>query len=241
MPAINIARVVAMVQGAEEAALEIVAAQIVADARARAPVRKVFKEAKGFRRKFRGLTTAERGLAVRRAMAYQGYSDFQRRRSVAYLQRYARAEQPRRGSANSPARSRTLRNLGTERGGAFKARVDAARSRRGFVSAHLNPLLTSRGRYEVRSGRAIHRQVLASGNVRVQIGGALKASIESEGVVQSENGMTVKVTAGIRYAKFVEFPTTHNASQPFLLPALHGARGKLKSAIASEIKKAFGG
>jgi hypothetical protein len=241
MGAINIGAVIARVEAAEEAALEEVAAYVVANARARAPIRKVFREGKGFRRRFRPLTPLERNLAIRRAQAYSGYNDFQRRRSVAYLRNYARAEIPRRGSANSLASSRTLRNLGTERGTAFKPRFDAARSGGGFSSASLGPLLTARGKYEVRSGRAIHREVLASGASRVTIGGALKASIESEGVVSTGQGTTVNVTAGIRYAKFVEFPTTHNAAQPFLLPALHDARSRLRQALASEVRKAFGG
>ncbi len=241
MGVINVRRVVALVEAAEVAALEEVAAFIVANAKARAPVRKVFKESSGSRRKFRSLTGPERSLAIRRAEAYRGYNDFQRRRSVAYLRSYARAELPVRGSANSLAKSRTLRNLGTIRGGTFTARVDAVRNRGGYTSASLNERLTSRGRYEVRSGRAIHLQALRSGNVQVQIGGRLKASIESEGVVQSGDRTTVKVTAAAPYAMFVEFPTTHNAAQPFLLPALHGARGRLRRTLTAEIRKAFGG
>lgn len=249
MGAINIQAVIALIEGAEETALEIVAAQIVADARARAPVRKVFKEAKGFRRKFRGLTTAERGLAVRRAIAYYTSFGYRRRqeairnqpekqkaRTLFYL---SHAELRRRGSANNLANSRALRmtpGLGSFNRNHVFTPGPALRS-----GSPLSARLTSRGRYEARSGRAIHEEVLASGAIRLHIGGALKASIESEGVVQSENGLTVKVTAGVPYAKFVEFPTTHNAAQPFLLPALHGARGKLKSVLAAEIRKAFGG
>jgi len=242
MAVINVPRIMALVQAAEERALEEVAAQIVTDARVRAPVRKVFREGKGFRRRFRPLTPLERNLAIRRAEAFSGYNDYQRRRSVAFLRNYARAELRRPGSANSLARSRTLRNLGVIRNGSFRARADAIRnSRGGYTSASLHPLLTARGRYEVRSGRAIHLEVLASGAVRVQIGSRLKASIESEGVVQTGNGATVKVTAGVRYAKFVEFPTTHNAAQPFLLPALHDNRARLRQALSREVRKALGG
>ena len=240
MPIINVARVLALVEAAERAALEEVADYVARDAKARAPVRKVFKEAKGFRRAFRPLASPEKVLAIKRAMAYQGYSDFQRRRSVAHIQHYARAELRRPGSANSLSRSRTLRLLGTESGGRFSARVDAIRSGRGFTSAALHPLLTSRGRYEVSSGRAIHREATTSG-VNVQIGGRLKASIGNEGVVQGNNGATAKVSARVPYAKFVEFPTTHNASQPFLLPALQGARGRLRSTLASNLRSRLGG
>ncbi len=243
MPAFNVQAIVSRVQMAEEEALEEVAAKVVADAKARAPIRKVFKENKGFRRKFRALTPAEKNLAIRRAEAYSGYSDFARRRSVAYLRSYARAEVPRRGSRNSLKASRTLRVLGIEQAGngRFKARVDARRARGGFTSASLNPLLTSRGKYEIFSGRAIHREVLASGNVRVQIGGRLKASIGSEAVIHTGQGATIKVSARVRYAKFVEFPTTHNAAQPFLLPALQDNRTRLKETLRREVRKAFGG
>jgi hypothetical protein len=238
---LNIQAILALVAAAERDALEETADFIVRDAKARAPVRKVFREAKVFRRKFRALTTPERHLAIKRAMAYQGYTDFERRRSVSYLQHYARAEVRRQGSANALSRSRTLRNLGTETNGRFQPRTDAVRKGRGFQSASLHPLLTSRGRYEVRTGRAIHREVTDSGSVRVQVGGALKASIGNEGVVQSGNGSVVRVSARIRYAKFVEFPTTHNAAQPFLLPALHGNRGRLRSTLAGALRAKLGG
>ncbi len=242
MGAIDSEAIIARVVAAEVAALEEVAESVARDAKARAPVRKVFRESGGFRRAFRALTTPERNLAIKRAMNYGGYTDFARRRSVAYLQRYARAEVRRPGSANSLSRSRTLRILGTEQGGRFSARVDASRIRGGgFQSATLHPLLTSRGRYEVASGRAIHREVLASGAVQVQIGGRLKASIGSEGVITQGDQTTVKVSARVRYAKFVEFPTTHNASQPFLLPALHDNRAKLRSTLARELRSRLGG
>ena len=133
------------------------------------------------------------------------------------------------------------------RGRQFIPRVDATRvvSRRtgaqGFDSASLNPKLTSRGRYEVRSGRAIHLVPTAGGGKSVQIGGRLKASIESEGAIQTGQGATLRVTAGVRYAKFVEFPTIRTSAQPFLLPALHDNRQRLVKTMAAEVKKALGG
>lgn len=242
MGVLNIQRIMALVEAAEYDALDEVGDIVAADARSRAPVRKIFKERKGYRRKFRPLTSAEKSIAIRRALAYPHYSDFERRRSVAHIQHYARAELRRPGSANSLARSRQLRVLGYSQGGRFTARVDAVRSGRGFESASLNPLLTSRGRYEVKSGRAIHHQASATGAAStVHAGGRLKASIGAEGVVQKDRGAEVRVSARVRYAKFVEFPTTHNAAQPFLLPALHGARGRLRSALARELRSKLGG
>jgi hypothetical protein len=75
----------------------------------------------------------------------------------------------------------------------------------------------------------------------VQIGGALKASIGNEGVVQTANGLKVTVSAAIRYAKYVEFPTIRTAAQPFLLPALHAERGRLPREMAAAIRKQLGG
>lgn len=242
MAVINVRAVLARVEAAEAAALEEVSEFVARDAKARAPVRKVFKEAKGFRRKFRPLTSPEKALAIRRAMAYPGYTDFERRRSVAHIQNYARAELRRPGSNNSLAKSRQLRVLGYERGGRFSPRVDAVRRGSGFNSASLNKLLTSRGRYEVKSGRGVFRNLSDAGEAStVTVGGRLKASIGAEGVRKTDRGMEVRVSARVRYAKFVEFPTTHNAAQPFLLPALHGARGRLRAALGRELRSKLGG
>jgi HK97 gp10 family phage protein len=247
VPAFNIPAIMASVRQAEASALEIVGAQVVAEARRRAPIRKVFKEPKGFKRKFRPLTSAEKVLAIKRANAYYGEGSFNARRATAHIRNYAKVQLPRRGSNNALSRSRKARVLGVERGRQFIPRTDATRvvSRRtgaqGFDSPSLNKQLTARGRFEVRTGRAIHREALPGGGSRVHIGGALKASIESEGVVQTGEGAENRVTAGIRYAKFVEFPTIRTHAQPFLLPALHDNRQRLVKTMAAEVKKALGG
>jgi len=243
----NVTAILAVVRQAEAAALESVSRHVVSEARRRAPIRKVFKEPKGFRRKFRALSGSEKLLATKRANAYYGEGSFTARRVTAHIRNYAKAQVPRRGSNNALSRSKTSRVLGVERGRQFIPRTDATRvvnrqtGARGYESKSLNPLLTSRGRSEVRSGRAIHKEALAGGGSRVQIGGALKASIESEGAVQTGQGSEVRVTAGIGYAKFVEFPTTRTHAQPFLLPALHGNRQRLVKTMAAEVKKALGG
>lgn len=248
MPAaFNIPAILARVRSAEAEALEIVSKAVVAEARRRAPIRKVFKEKPGYRRKFRELTPAEKFLAIKRANAYYGTGSFKARRAVGRIRNYAKAQVPRKGSQNALSRSRTLRVLGTQKGRQFIPRTDATRvvSRRtgsvGYESQTLNPMLTSRGRYEVRSGRAIHMKPLAGGGSRVEIGGALKASIESEGAIETGKGMEDRVTAGIRYAKYVEFPTIRTHAQPFLLPALHQNRQRLVKTMAAEVRKALGG
>ena len=252
--AFNIPAIIAAVRSAEVEALTIVANQVTADARRRAPIRKVFKEKAGFRRKFRDLTSAEKLLAIKRANAYYGSGTFEARRAVAHIRNYAKVQVPRHGSANAPEASRTARLLGTQRGRQFVPRVDATRvvnrhtGAVGFESKSLNPSLTSRGRSEVRSGRAIHLAPITgqggetgAGASRVEIGGALKASIESEGATPMNNGTEIRVTAGIRYAKFVEFVTIRTHAQPFLLPALHAQRQRLVKTMAAEVKKALGG
>jgi len=245
MSALNVSAILNAIRIAEERAIEQVAAAVVAGAKHRAPVRKVFKEKAGFRRRFRPLTPLERNIATRRAQTYYTHvqpNEFKKRRALAHIRNYATAQVPRRGSANSLANSRKLRVLGYLRHGQFSSSTGATRNRRGgFEPGAITPLLTARGRYEVRSGRAIHKEVLASGAIRIQVGGALKASIESEGVTHSDKGVTARVTAGIRYAKYVEFPTVHNAAQPFLRPALQGNRQRLRSTVATEVRKAIGG
>lgn len=231
-------------------ALEEIGDMLATDARRRAPIRKVFKERKGYRRKFRRLTPLEQRIATTRAENYYRNTqpnEFKRRRAVAHIRNYATVSSPRRGSLNAVNRSNRLRTLGFERQGRFVGSQPgvirlAGRQTGGFEpGAALNQRLTSRGRYEVRSGRAVHREVTASGSVRVRIGGALKASIENEGVTETSSGWKVVVAAAIRYAKFVEFPTIHNSAQPFLRPALYALRGDIPRIVASHINRSLRG
>ena len=231
-----------------EEGLNEAAERVAADAKRRAPIRKAFKEAKGFRRKFRSLTNPERTLAIARSVNYYTNvkpDQFALRRSVAHIQNYARAEVPRRGSANSASRSRKVRILGVERGGRFfSSSAGTTRSHLGGFEpgAALAQKLTARGRYEVRTGRSVHRELSSSGTAaRVQIGGALKASIGAGPVHETATGMEVEVEAAIRYAKYVEFPTIRTAAQPFLLPALAQERQRLPQTIADAIRKNLGG
>jgi len=239
-------------RGMEEA-LEEAGDRVAAEAKQRAPVRKVFAERPGFRRRFRPLPGSTRSLVIQRAVGYYGYRGFIARLGAANppgtslltaVRKYSRAEVRRPGSANALVRSRTLRLLGTERGGRFSGVGGTARNRSGGYEPGpaLSQALTSRGKYEVRSGRAVHIETSASGaSARVQVGGALKASIGSEGVVQTPHGQKVTVSAAIRYAKYVEFPTIRTAAQPFLLPALMSERQRLPREMAAKIKRNLGG
>ena len=231
-------------RGAEDA-LDEIGDAIAADAKRRAPIRKVFKETK--RRKFRPLTQAERTQAIQRAEDYYTRiqpDEFKRRRAVAHLRFYARAEVPRRGMNNNLTASRKLRVLGFREQGRFRSTSGSFPNRKGGFEPgeQLKPLLTKRGRYEVRSGRAIHEEGVGTGTrSRVQVGGALKASIGNTGVRETGSGVVVNVVAAIRYAKYVEFPTIRTAAQPFLLPALKGQQARLPRLVAEKIRQQLGG
>jgi HK97 gp10 family phage protein len=234
----------------ERSALEEVGDALASDARRRAPIRKVFREPKGYRRKFRRLTPVEQRIATARAESYYRTvqpNEFKRRRAVAHIRNYATVASPRHGSANALNRSNRLRTLGYERQGRFTAaqpgvvRLPGRRTGGFEPGSALSSHLTARGRYEIKSGRAIHREPTASGHTRVRVGGALKASIESEGVTETNSGQKVTVTAAIRYAKFVEFPTIHNAAQPFMRPALHAMRDAIPKIAATHINRALRG
>ena len=242
---LNIPLIKALINSAAEDTLDEIGDAIASDARRRAPIRKVFREKAGFKRKFRSLTPAEKALATQRANNFYGRvapDDFKRRRAVAYIRNYARVQIARPGSANSVGRSRELRFLGIESRGRFTSVSGASRLRQGGFEPGpaASEAMTARGRAETRSGDAIHREE-GSGGTHVRVGGALKASIESSGAVQTGNGQSVTVTAAIRYAKFVEFPTIRTAAQPFLLPALHGQRQRLTGLFATNLRKALGG
>lgn len=236
---INVAAIMAVVRNAEMVAINRVAQQVAASAKAKAPIRKVFKETKA--RKFRSLTPQEKQIASHRATVYYTNvhpSKVKLRRALAAI-RSGRAELPVRGAANNFNRTHTLRLLGKHKNGQFNSRAGATPNTSGGYEPGptLSPLLTKRGRNEVRSGRAIH--TTRSGHVRV--GGALKASIHATEATVVGQGVQATVVAGIGYAKFVEFPTVHNAAQPFIRPALAENRVALRHEIAAEIKDSLGG
>lgn len=224
--------------------LEEVGERIAADARRRAPIRKVFREKKGFRRRFRSLTEGEKRAAIARANRYYTAvrpDEFQRRRAVAHIANYGQAEVRRRGSANAVGSSAALRFLGLERGGRFTSATGARRVGRGFEPGpEARKAMTARGRYEATSGRAISREE-GGGSTKVKVGGSLKASITEGPVAQTGNGQKITVGAYIRYAKFVEFPTIRTAAQPFLLPALHGQREAFPRLLGAKVRQKLQG
>lgn len=243
------ARVLDAVRAGLEEGLDKAAERIAADARQRAPIRKAFREKQGFRFKNRRLTATEQALVIRRANAYYGSEGFRRMWQAMSPEKQARAAfnyshalLPSRRSANTLEHSRADRQLGVVRGGRFHGFNGATRVW-GKNGAGVEPgeavraKLTSRGLGEVRSGSAVH----TSATGQVQIGGALKASIGAMPAHQTADGMEATVVAAIGYAKFVEFPTTHNRAQPFLLPALKDEQRTFTHDVADSIRSSLRG
>ena len=227
--------------------LDEAAERIAADARQRAPVRKVFKEKRGFRFKTRKATAQETVVRQRltneyyRAHAALGDS-MARQKRVAALMKYKATIRPSRKSANAWSNSREARQLGVVRRGTFRGydgnRRTWSRSGSGVEPGEaLRAKLTTRGLYEIRTGRGVY----TSATGEVQAGGALKASIDTEPAREAGNGVEAVVAAKIRYAKFVEFPTIHNRAQPFLLPALKDEQRTFTKDVASSIRRSLGG
>jgi len=93
------------------------------------------------------------------------------------------------------------------------------------------PKLTSRGRYELRTGRANFRSSRGT-----TLGGRLRGEIH---VQPAEGGGTRWVTAVVsptRYAKYVEFGTRHNRAQPYLRPALNEVRESFRDRMAAAVR-----
>jgi HK97 gp10 family phage protein len=111
--------------------------------------------------------------------------------------------------------------------------------------------LTARGRYELKSGRAVSEKTelrvdLQTGRLRLaqteqaRLGGSLRSSIRVEKANRGQFPIIkASVVAGggkVTYAKYQELGTRHNPAHPFLRPALAGARDELPA----QLRRAFG-
>jgi hypothetical protein len=104
----------------------------------------------------------------------------------------------------------------------------------GGGSFKLADLLTSHGRYEVATGRAVHKGL---------IGGRLRDSIKTEGPRRSGMQVSGFVSASAsdpgsshNYARDQEFGTRRSVKHPFLRPALRESGDFLRRSVVSEIK-----
>ena len=91
-----------------------------------------------------------------------------------------------------------------------------------------NPL-TSRGRYELRSGRAN-----ITIGARTYLGGRLRSEIQAEPAAGGPV-FIARVLSPTPYAKYVEFGTRHNRAQPYLRPALAAQRSAYRAALGKVV------
>jgi hypothetical protein len=107
----------------------------------------------------------------------------------------------------------------------------------------LTSALTARGRYELKTGRAVTPEG--------ELGGTLRDSIHSEGPFVSRGEVYGFVSAaafnekGFNYALAQEIGTAHNRPQPYLRPALRELRDQIvsaqRNALGTALKNAKNG
>jgi len=104
--------------------------------------------------------------------------------------------------------------------------------------------LTSQARHAIKTGEGLVNEkgeawlnlsVNSRKSAQVRFGGRLKNSIEL-GTSTTGKGYSIKVSAPVPYAKYVEFPTRHNAAQPFLLPAMKHGKKFLEAAMEGQAR-----
>lgn len=200
--------------------LRTIGTRIEEQARELAPQRKVFAgvatpKSQGRVAGFREL------LMLRRAMKKHTANPGEQSYRPSYRRKFGRV-----GLITVSARRRA-RLRDTAEQAASRSMIRA--SRLGYSYYGTEPL-SARGKYEVRSGRA----VIKTGGRRTptfQLGGGLKRSIEASSLGPG----LIEVRASVPYAKFVEFGTRRSVAQPFLLPAFKSSRNAFKKEIARAV------
>ena len=102
---------------------------------------------------------------------------------------------------------------------------------RGTNKLLFNTPLTSRGRYELKTGRA---NITTGG--KSYLGGRLRSEITHEPVSGADGIWTGAVLSPTPYAKYVEFGTRYSRAQPYLRPALAEQRAAFRSRIAAAMR-----
>jgi hypothetical protein len=108
-------------------------------------------------------------------------------------------------------------------------------------------LASARGMWEIRSGRAAHRDVRYSlneqtGRVRrlegpERLGGRLRAGIESVPAAPESSSLWMGyVVSPVSYSRWQEFGTGRHRAQPFLRPALYESRRQLRDRVRRAIR-----
>lgn len=91
--------------------------------------------------------------------------------------------------------------------------------------------LTSRGRYELKSGRANF-----SSHGGTTLGGRLRGEIHVEPARGGGTSWVARVVSPTRYAKYVEFGTRHSRAQPYIRPALAQVRESFRARMQAAVR-----
>jgi hypothetical protein len=197
-----------------------------ATAKAKAPVRKVVT---GGRRTFRAATRSELQQANR---YYQRVS--QERGFTFTPLTTIRVVNDRFENRGYVGRGRLSPRTGANRANVMSPRASNVLDRSPDALAQ-NPRLSSRGRYELNSGRATI-QVEAN---RDEVGGWLRDHIEAQPVEVRGghlHGELVSIMdADHQYPKFQELGSRHNPAHPYLRPALHAERLRYRATLIKHI------
>ena len=214
----------ALLQNVFEGAVQGLAqgAQVVAQrAKARAPVRSVFGGGGGVRTKTAGEIEAVR--SSRDAVFKAG--------GPPTAIRPEQLGQATITTGKPPTHWRERRLAAASR---LLTQYDIELSRRKAGYAPQKTMLSRRGAYEVRSGRANFATW-----EHLKVGGRLRGEIYATDPSVSGDHAEAWVISPTEYAKFQEFGTRHNAAHPFLRPAAEESRSEVAAMVAEAVRGAL--
>jgi hypothetical protein len=111
---------------------------------------------------------------------------------------------------------------------------DVEMSRRKAGYAPQKTMLSRRGAYEVRSGRAN-----AATWEHLKVGGRLRGEIYATDPSVSGDHAEAWVISPTSYGKFQEFGSRHNAAHPYLRPAAEESRSEVAAMVAEAVRGAL--
>lgn len=214
-------------QSAVAGALEESAEIVVAAAKAKAPVRKIFEADDTRTIRFKSASEVESDRDIRRALNLGPEIVAPKNTWVTPYEKspFARVTtSPDR--YNLPWNSRERRIIKTRDGG---LRVS------GWAGpGHPHKELSARGRWELLYG---HTRAISS-HYKGHLGGRLRGEIDKGEVEQEKERATIEVISPTAYAKYQEFGTRRHPAHPFLRPALHESGSEFASIVAEAVGKA---
>ena len=238
-----------LIEAATEA-LDETAQKVATRARALAPVRHVFKNpitGRGFKNTVRFKSAEEisgdRAIRAKMGLAPEILATPVRVASVRSAGIHPKSSTSIGGEVFGFARTnsrsgRVSRRFPFRDIDARQVQFDETTGKPSLVHQQFNAALTSRGTFELKSGRAIHTRAVES-----TFGGALRDSIHPIHAELNDSVIEARVVAGgedAPYAKYQELGTRHNAAHPFLRPALEEKGPALVDRLARQIAKELG-